>query len=232
MQPLPSIEQPQFTTLSAFALRLVQAYTSWRDPRSGEDAFAYFRHSPRHTGDEHNLRATLIREYILPAFNYAPEQIEYESQERYDLVLWSQHQHDRRKIAIIETKSSSQRNLANIQRRTETPAEQLERYLSQAGLYLGALTNGDEWHLFDFAVGHEPLASLSLIELATLLQGSSTPVAVEQQLADQPLLRQALAVRCVRRFRLNSRCFTNAMTNISKGELSQVIQINAQLRTF
>src|SRR6266566_2377888 len=114
MQPLPSIEQPQFTTLSAFALRLVQAYTSWRDPRSGEDAFAYFRHSPRHTGDEHNLRATLIREYILPAFNYTPAQIEYESQERYDLVLWSQNQHDRRKIAIIETKSSSQRNLANI----------------------------------------------------------------------------------------------------------------------
>ena len=194
MQPLPCIEQPQFTTLSAFAFRLVQAYTSWRDPRSGEDVFTYFQHSPGHRGDEHSLRATLIREHILPAFNYMPTQIEYESQERVDLVLWSQHQYDRRKIALIETKSSSQRNLAVVQRRSETPNEQLERYLSQAGLYLGVLTNGDEWHLLDFAVGREPLASLSLIELATLLQGTSSQEMVEQQLTERPLLRQALAV--------------------------------------
>jgi type I restriction-modification system DNA methylase subunit len=194
MQPLPSMEQPRFTTLSAFAFRLVQAYTSWQDPRSGEDVFAYFQHSPQHRGDEHSRRATLIHEHILPAFNYAPTQIEYESQEREDLVLWNQHQYDRRKIAIIETKSSSHRNLAVLQRRAETPVEQLERYLSQAGLYLGVLTNGDEWHLLDFAVGREPLASLSLIELATLLQGASNQEMVEQRLTEQPLLRQALSV--------------------------------------
>src|SRR6266704_1256584 len=193
-QPSASIELPQFTSLADVALNLARAYTSWHDAKSGEDIFSYFASAPRHTGDEHGLRATLIRERILPIFHYVPSQIEYESQERYDLTLWNQSSQDRRRIAIIETKSSSMRNLTASQKGRETPAEQLERYLSQAGLYLGALTNGDEWHLFDFAVGHEPLASLSLIELATLLQGSSTPVAVEQQLADQPLLRQALAV--------------------------------------
>jgi hypothetical protein len=194
MQLLPAMEQPRFTALAVFAFRLVQAYTSWQDPRSGEDVFTYFQHSLQHRGDEHNLRATLIREHILPAFNYAPAQIEYESQERFDLVLWSQHQHDRRKIAIIETKNSSHHNLADTQKRTETPIEQLERYLSQAGLYLGVLTNGDEWHLLDFAVGREPLASLSLIELATLLQDASNEEMVERLLSERPLLRQALSL--------------------------------------
>src|SRR5712691_3361087 len=195
-QPSASIELPQFTPLSAFALRLAQACSSWRAPGSGEDIFSYFAHTPRHTGDEHALRATLIRERILPVFHYTSAQIEYESQERFDLTLWSQNQQDRRRIAIIETKSSSVPNLA-ITRRTqgrETPAEQLERYLTQAGLYLGVLTNGDEWHLFDFAVGREPLASFSLLQLATLLQGASIKDSVEQRLSSQPLLQQALAI--------------------------------------
>ncbi|GAC1392464.1 MAG: hypothetical protein NVSMB38_16060 [Ktedonobacteraceae bacterium] len=187
------IDLPQFTDVSTFAFKLVGAYTSWQAPGTGEDVFSYFARNPRPTGDEHGLRATLIRERILPILNYDPAQIEYESKERFDLVLRSK-QKDRHKIAIIETKSSSIRNLAVIRRRQETPVEQLERYLSQAGLYLGVLTNGDEWHLFDFAVGHEPLASLSFIELATLLQGASTPAIVEQRLNNQPLLRQALSL--------------------------------------
>ena len=56
------------------------------------------------------------------------------------------------------------------------------------------LTNGDEWHLFDFAVGSEPLASFSLLALAQLLQGATTLERVEERLASQPLLQQALAI--------------------------------------
>ena len=91
MQPSDAfIEQPQFTSLSAFALRLAQSYTAWQAPASGEDVFSYFTHAQEHTGDEHSLRASLIRERILPVFHYAPAQIEYESQERFDLTLWNQ----------------------------------------------------------------------------------------------------------------------------------------------
>src|SRR6266699_2839360 len=192
MQPSDTIELPQFTKLSTFALHLTQACTSWRAPRSGEDFFTYFAH--RATGDELGLRATLIREHILPVFNYTLAQIEFESQERFDLTLWSQHQQGRRRIAIVETKSSATRNLALITRGPETPVEQLERYITQAGLYLGVLTNGDEWHLFDFAAGSEPLASFSLIDLVTLLQNASTSEQVEQRLEREPVLRQALAI--------------------------------------
>ncbi len=192
-QPNTFVNLPQFTDVATFALKLVQAYTSWRSPGTGDDVFTYFARTPRNTGDEHELRASLIRERILPAFNYEPLQIEYESRERFDLVLHGKQKHTRR-IAIVETKSSSIRNLAAMQRKQETPVEQLERYLSQAGLYLGVLTNGDEWHLFDFAVGREPLASFSLIELATLLRDASTPVIVEQRLKDHAFLRQALSL--------------------------------------
>ncbi len=192
MQPSDTIELPQFTKLSTFALHLTQACTSWRAPRSGEDFFTYFTH--RATGDELGLRATLIREHILPVFNYTLAQIEFESQERFDLTLWGQHQQERRRIAIIETKSSATQNLALTTRGRETPVEQLERYITQAGLYLGVLTNGDEWHLFDFAAGSEPLASFSLIDLVTLLQNASTSEQVEQRLEREPVLRQALAI--------------------------------------
>jgi hypothetical protein len=89
--PSVPIELPQFTGIATVAFRLAQAFAGWRDPHSDEDAFTYFAHIPRSTGDEHNLRATLIRERILPVFNYVPEQIEYESAERYDLTIWSQH---------------------------------------------------------------------------------------------------------------------------------------------
>jgi len=191
-QPSHTIELPQFTRVSTFALRLAQAYTSWRAPRSGEDIFTYFARRP--TGDELGLRATLIREHILPVFNYTPSQIEFESQERFDLTLWSQSKHERRRIAIIETKSSAARNLAITTRGSETPVEQLERYLTQAGIYLGVLTNGDEWHLFDFALGREPLASFSLLELATLFKNVSSSDTVEQRLAQQPHMQQALAI--------------------------------------
>ncbi len=192
--PSAPIDLPQFTALADFALALVRAYTSWHDPKSGEDIFSYFASIPQHTGDEHGLRATLIRDRILPIFHYTPEQIEYESAERFDLTLWNQQAKDRRRIAIIETKSSSIRNLAATQRGHETPLEQLERYLTQAGLYLGVLTNGDEWHLFDFAVGSEPLASFSLVALARLLHTVPTREVAEQRLATQPLLQQALAI--------------------------------------
>jgi len=192
MQPSDAIELPQFTKLSTFALHLAQACTSWRAPRSGEDFFTYFAH--RATGDELGLRATLIREHILPVFNYTLAQIEFESQERFDLTLWGQHQQERHRIAIIETKSSATRNLALTTRGRETPVEQLERYITQAGLYLGVLTNGDEWHLFDFASGSEPLASFSLLDLATLLQNASTSEQVEQRLEREPVLQQALAI--------------------------------------
>jgi hypothetical protein len=192
--PSPSIELPQFANLSAFALRLARACTSWHAPGSGEDFFADCAHSVRHTSDEHSLRATLIRELILPAFHYTSDQIEYESKERFDLTLWNRTQQDRRRIAIIETKSSSVRNLISIRQEHETPVGQLERYLIQAGLYLGILTNGDEWHLFDFAVGREPLASFSLIEVVRLLQNASTEEVARQRLESQPLLRQALAI--------------------------------------
>jgi len=166
-EPSNTIELPQFTRVSAFALRLAQACISWHAPRSGEDFFTYF--ARRQSGDELGLRATLIRERILPTFNYTPVQIEFESQERFDLTLWNYAQQERRRIAIIETKSSVARNLAITTRGSETPIEQLERYLTQAGIYLGVLTNGDEWHLFDFALGREPLASFSLLELVNLL---------------------------------------------------------------
>ena len=112
-QPSSAREQPRFTDLATFALRLSQAYTSWHDPQTGEDALAYFQPSARHTGDELGLRATLIRDHILPAFQYEPTQIEFESRERYDMVLRSQK---RRRIAIIETKSSSLRNLIALRR--------------------------------------------------------------------------------------------------------------------
>ncbi len=189
MQPSDMIELPQFTTLSTFALRLAQACISGRAPGSSENIFAYF--ARRQNGDELALRATLIREHILPVFNYPSAQIEFESQERFDLTLWNSNG---RRIAIIETKSSAVQHLATTKRGRETPLEQLERYLTQAGLYLGVLTNGDEWHLFDFALGREPLASFSLVELATLLKNVSTPEQAEQRLASQPLLQQALAV--------------------------------------
>jgi hypothetical protein len=192
MQSSQSIEMPQFANVSAFALHLTKACLSWRAPQSDEDYFAYFRRRP--TGDELGIRATLIREHILPAFNYAPSQIEFESRERFDLTLWSGNEHERRRLAIIETKSPSTHNLVTITRGPETPVEQLERYLMQAGLYLGVLTNGDEWHLFDFAMGSEPLASLSLLELVTLLREAATSERAEQLLAGQPHLQQALAV--------------------------------------
>ncbi|MGB8343725.1 MAG: N-6 DNA methylase [Ktedonobacteraceae bacterium] len=193
-QPGPAIELPRFTNIAAVALRLAQAYARWRDPNSGEDAFTYFNRQSRQTGNEYGLRATLIRELILPIFGYEPAQIEYESQERYDLTLWSKNRQHRRRIAIIETKSPAQRDLTARQKGRESPIEQLERYLSQAGLYLGVLTNGDEWHLFDFALGSEPLASFSLLELATLLKDVQTEEQVAQLLASQPLLQQALAI--------------------------------------
>ncbi len=195
MQPYSaSVDLPQFTDLSTFALNVVQACNVWRAPQSGEDMASYFAHAPYYTGDEHMLRATLIRERILPLFNYASEQIEYESTEHFDLVLHSNNLRDRRRIAIIETKSASVRNLSTRRQGRETPVEQLERYLAQAGLYLGVLTNGDEWHLFDFAIGHEPLASFSMIELIKLLQGATSKEVVEQRLNSHPLLRQALMV--------------------------------------
>ncbi|MEO6890206.1 MAG: hypothetical protein ABI456_12700, partial [Ktedonobacteraceae bacterium] len=193
-QPSNIVEIPQFTSLATFALNLAQACISWRAPESGEDIFAYFAHLPHHSGDEHGLRATLIRERILPAFHYTPDQVQYESRERFDLALWSHDQQNKRRIAIVETKSSAVRNLTAIRRGREAPAEQLERYLMQAGIYMGILTNGDEWHLFDFAAGREPLASFSLIELASLLQHVTTPEDAEQQLRAQPLLQQALAI--------------------------------------
>lgn len=191
-QPSDTIELPLFTKVSTFALHLAQACLSWRAPGSGEDIFTYF--ARRQSGDELGLRATLIRERILPVFNYTSAQIEFESQQRFDLTLWSHNQQGRRRIAIVETKSSAVRNLASTKRGHETPVEQLERYLTQAGLYLGVLTNGDEWLLFDFALGREPLASFSLIELATLLKDVSTGELAKQRLVQQPLLQQALAI--------------------------------------
>ena len=193
MQPSTSIDLPQFANLYTFALQLAQSYTSWHAAGSGEDVFSYFNRNPRNTGDEHSLRASLICQHILPIFNYTSAQIEYESQKR-DVTLWNLSQHDKRKIAIIETKSSSVRHLTSIRRGHETPVEQLERYLTQAGLYLGVLTNGDEWHLFDFAVGYEPLASFSFIELAELLHNAPSEEIAKQQLESRPLLQQALAV--------------------------------------
>jgi hypothetical protein len=115
--PVP-IELPQFTGIATVAFRLAQAFAAWHDPHSGEDAFTYFTRTPRSTGDEHNLLATLIRERILPVFNSTSDQIEYESAERYDLTLWSQHsQHlqQRHRIAIIEAKSSSVHIMAEIE---------------------------------------------------------------------------------------------------------------------
>src|SRR5437763_13845262 len=126
-QPSASIELPQFTSLASNALNLAKAYISWRDPKSGEDIFTYFSRVPRQSGDEYGLRATLVREHILPAFHYTSSQIEYESSERYDLTLWSFHGQERRRIAIVETKSSSIHNLVAVlrKRKDETPIEQL-----------------------------------------------------------------------------------------------------------
>ncbi|MGH2639520.1 MAG: hypothetical protein ACRDF4_09615, partial [Rhabdochlamydiaceae bacterium] len=109
-QPSASIELPQFTSIATVALDIARRCASWRAPGTGEDIVTYFSHMPRHTGDEHSLRATLIREQVLPVFHYGPSEIEYESQERYDLSLWvqsGQSGRDRRRIAIVETKSSS-----------------------------------------------------------------------------------------------------------------------------
>src|SRR5579863_346584 len=196
-QPSTSIELPQFTSIAAVALDIARRCASWRASGTGEDIVTYFSHTPRHTGDEHSLRAALIREQVLPVFHYASAEIEYESKERYDLSLWvqsGQSGQDRRRIAIVETKSSSIQNLASTKKGHETPVEQLERYLSQAGLYLGVLTNGDEWHLFDFAVGHEPLASFSLVALTRVLQDAPNVDVAVQRLTEQPHLQQALVV--------------------------------------
>jgi len=195
-QPSPAIELPRFTSIAAVALRLARAYARWRDPNSDDDAFSYFGRSPRQSGDEYHLRTTLIGEQILPVFNYDAAHIEYESQQRYDITLWSKNQQRRRRIAIIETKSSSLRNLIAMRGKRETPVAQLERYLTQGGLYLGVLTNGDEWHLFDFALGNEPLASFSLLELATLLRNATSEEQAAQRLESHPLLQQALAITC------------------------------------
>src|SRR5579863_825194 len=111
-QPSTSIELPQFTSIAAVALDIARRCASWRASGTGEDIVTYFSHIPRHTGDEHSLRATLIREQVLPVFHYASAEIEYESQERYDLSLWvqsgqfgqsQQSAQDRRRIAIVET---------------------------------------------------------------------------------------------------------------------------------
>src|SRR5579864_5071762 len=106
-QPSTSIELPQFTSIVAVALDLARRCAGWQASGSGEDFVTYFSHTPRHSGDEHSLRATLIREKILPVFHYGPSDIEYESQERYDLSLWVQSAQERRRIALVETKSSS-----------------------------------------------------------------------------------------------------------------------------
>jgi hypothetical protein len=183
-----------FVDLASFALRLARSYISWKAPSSGENVFAYFDRPSVHTSDEHGLRATLIRDLVLPAFNYEPSEIEYESPQRFDLALWCQMRSDRRKVAIVETKSSSVRNMASLRSSKETPVKQLERYLTQAGLYLGVLTNGDEWHVFDFALGCEPLASLSLIDLARLLKDVPDGKVANEVLRNHPLLYQALAI--------------------------------------
>ena len=70
MQPPNTfVDLPQFTDVATFALRLVKAYTSWQAPGTSEDVFAYFARTPRNTGDEHGLRATLIRSYRYSTMN-------------------------------------------------------------------------------------------------------------------------------------------------------------------
>ena len=145
-QPSHTIELPQFTGVSDFALDLAKACISWRAPRSGEDFFSYFARTPRQRGDELGLRATLIRELILPVFNYTSAQIEYESQERFDLTLWNHSQQERRRIAIIETKSSDEeRNIISIKEAKGLPPELTQLSIGQQG--------------FDYLVGNPPYVS-------------------------------------------------------------------------
>jgi hypothetical protein len=62
------------------------------------------------------------------------------------------------------------------------------------GLYLGALTNGDTWHFFDFGVSLQPRSSVSLTALVTCLVGATTPAQAEAALATDPALSNALVV--------------------------------------
>ena len=183
-------------TLGAFALRLATAFRTWHDPTHGA-ALTYFAgNRARHGGDELRLRASLIKDHLLAqGFGYASASIEIEAADRADVVLYAGSASDRRAVALIETKRSGFTDLLNTRLATgETAPQQLARYVRLRGLYLGALTNGDTWHFFDFSVSLQPRASLQLTALVALLEGVTTAAQAELALAAAPVLANALVV--------------------------------------
>ncbi|MEI7645701.1 MAG: N-6 DNA methylase [Chloroflexales bacterium] len=181
-------------TLGAFALRLASAFRSWSDPIHGP-ALTYFDgNRTRHGGDELRLRASLIKDHLLEqGFGYASPNIEIEASDRSDVVLYAGLR-DRRPVAIVETKRSGFSELLTRPTNGETPPQQLARYVQLRGLYLGALTNGDTWHFFDFGVSLQPRATITMTALAALLVNATTSSQAESVLATNPALANALVV--------------------------------------
>ncbi|NNJ12977.1 SAM-dependent DNA methyltransferase [Chloroflexales bacterium ZM16-3] len=182
--------------LGAFALRLASAFRSWSDPVHGQ-ALTYFAgNCAHHGGDELRLRASLIKDHLLEqGFGYARPNIEIEAVDRSDVVLYAGSATDRRPVAIVETKRSGFPDLLNTRLATgETAPQQLARYVRLRGLYLGALTDGNTWHFFDFGVSLQPRASITLTTLTELLTGSTTPAQAEAALTTNAAIQNALVV--------------------------------------
>ncbi|NCC34830.1 MAG: hypothetical protein EOM24_22860, partial [Chloroflexia bacterium] len=181
--------------LGVFALRLASAFTSWTDPSHGSALIYFGGNRNRYGGDEIRLRTSLIKDHLLEqGFGYASANIEIEASDRSDVVLYAGTS-DRRPVAIIETKKSGFSDLLNTRLATgETPPQQLARYVRLRGLYLGALTNGDTWHFFDFGVSLQPRSSVSLTALVTCLGGATTPAQADAALATDLALSNALLV--------------------------------------
>jgi hypothetical protein len=181
--------------LGDFALQLAAAFQSWHSA-AGEPAGTYFAGSPqRHGGDELTIRSSLIKDHLLhQGFGYAASDIEIEAPDRSDIVLYSGTT-ERRPVVVVETKRSGFGDLLQtVQANGETPPQQLERYLRMRGMYLGALTNGETWHIIDIGVGLEPRASFSLLHLLSTLAGATTADQAEQRLTGVPGLRNALLI--------------------------------------
>ena len=183
-------------TLGAFALRLATAFRAWSDPTHGA-ALSYFDgNRARHGGDELRLRASLIKDHLLAqGFGYASANIEIEAADRSDVMLYAGAASDRRPVAIVETKKSGFADLLNTRLATgETAPQQLARYVRLRGLYLGALTNGDTWHCFDFGVSLQPRASFQMTALVALLDGITTSTQAEVAVASNSALADALII--------------------------------------
>jgi len=180
--------------LVGFARALCDAFVGWRSA-GGEYAPKYFAgNRERHGGDEAHLRDSLIKARLLCGpFGYPDPDVEVEAPDRADLVLWAGLRS--RPVIIVEAKRSSIIDLLGARSSAgETPAEQLERYVRGRGLTRGLLTNGETLHVFDFAMSRQPRATLSLVELSTVLAGCLDDAGAARRLDGAGPLRDALLI--------------------------------------